>query len=78
MEKEKEYGNELERLYKRLLKRRTKVAGLRRQQRDWLKFQKQQCDSYYDLNENEGCGYPRLSVSAMFAAHDLSMAAHAR
>jgi len=62
MEKEKEYGNELERLYKRLLKGAApKVAVLRRQQRNWLKYQKQHCDSFYYLHENEGWGPPRLS-----------------
>jgi len=63
MEKEKEYGKELEQLYQRLLKGTPapKVAVLRRQQRNWLKYQKQHCDSFYYLHENEGWGPPRLS-----------------
>src|SRR5262249_5771273 len=63
MEKEKEYGKELEQLYSRLVKGAPapKVAVLGRQQRNWLKYQKQHCDSFYYLHENEGWGPPRLS-----------------
>jgi len=62
LEREKEYGNELERLYKRLLKGPApNVAILRRQQRNWLKYQKQHCDTYYDLQADEGQGFARLS-----------------
>src|SRR5215471_3489048 len=44
MEKEKEYGKELERLYQRALKAVTpNSAILGRQQRNWLKYQKQHC-----------------------------------
>jgi uncharacterized protein YecT (DUF1311 family) len=61
MEKEKEYGKELERLYQRLVKGAApNVAVLRRQQRNWLKYQKQHCDSFYYMWENEGWGTPRL------------------
>jgi uncharacterized protein YecT (DUF1311 family) len=62
LEKEKEYSNELERLYQRLLKGAApNVAILRRQQRNWLKYQRQHCDSYYDLGADEWPRFARLS-----------------
>jgi uncharacterized protein YecT (DUF1311 family) len=46
-DKDKEYGLELERLYKRLLKDASiNTAALRESQRTWLNYQKQTCKSY--------------------------------
>jgi uncharacterized protein YecT (DUF1311 family) len=58
LDKEKEYGKELERLYQRALRDDTINAEiLRDSQRSWLNYQKQTCKAY---ERNEVGGVARL------------------
>jgi uncharacterized protein YecT (DUF1311 family) len=71
LDKEKEYGLELEQVYKRLLKGEANiVAALRESQRSWLEYQKHNCKLEELGRRQGGPGLQIHLVSALFAGDD--------